>query len=396
MSRKTPILQSLSACMILVCSLFVSALVSAIPAPAAAQTMVGYIDAGGVKRFVDITPHGLPVNCILGCSGSGGSLTGTVNLTPLSGLTNLASQGFSFTGSGGARVTLNDPISGFDVSFTNFSPATSNITAVDAATTSTAGQSSVNRVTGTPTANSAVTFAIDNLASLNLSISGTFVATGQIEGSADSGVSYHLISGLLRGTALRVSAFTGQGTVSLEVAGYDHVRVRSSAYTSGTMTVKASGSANTGGVKLLSPASLVDSAGGALDNGAGRLNDAPGINSSGSTPLYQADDGAILNMTTATTTKIITGVASKKTYIGHFRVWTNGTTTAKFVTGTGTNCGTGTADLSETWDMTAQNGNSPGNGLGTILKPVAASTDVCVTNGQAVHLNVGVAFTQAP
>ena len=118
-----------------------------------------------------------------------------------------------------------------------------------------------------------------------------------------------------------------------------------------------------------------------------------GANSGGNlTGLIQADASAFLNMTTATTTKIITGVSSKKVYITAFRLHAGGTTTAKFISGTGTNCGTGPADLSETLDLTASDGSNQGNGVGAILI-APTSADVCVVNSAGQNLRVGTAHT---
>lgn len=105
-----------------------------------------------------------------------------------------------------------------------------------------------------------------------------------------------------------------------------------------------------------------------------------------------ADTTPFLNMTTATTTKIVTGTSGKKTYITHLRFMANGATTFKLVSGTGTNCATGTADLTETWDLTAQVGAAFGGAGPVVIAPTAA--DVCGVNSAAVNLRFGLAETQ--
>ena len=110
-------------------------------------------------------------------------------------------------------------------------------------------------------------------------------------------------------------------------------------------------------------------------------------------PLFAATTTPFLNMTTATTTRIVTGVANKSTYIINLRYIANGTTTFKLVTGTGTNCGTGTADLTETWDLTAQAGAAYSGALGPVVV-AAAALDICVVNSAAVNLRVGLAAAQ--
>jgi hypothetical protein len=113
----------------------------------------------------------------------------------------------------------------------------------------------------------------------------------------------------------------------------------------------------------------------------------------GSTPGIQADTTGFLNMTTATTTKIVTGVAGLRTYFTEVRFHSTATTTAKLVTGTGANCATGTADLTETLELIAADGEVMGVGVGPVVI-AAAGLDVCVVNSAAQHLQVGWAEAQ--
>lgn len=119
------------------------------------------------------------------------------------------------------------------------------------------------------------------------------------------------------------------------------------------------------------------------------------ISSGALTQIIQADAGALLNMTTATTTKLIAGVVGKKTYITHLHFMANGTTSAKLVSGTRTttDCDTGQADLTESEDLTAQVGFSEGSGLGPIYFGPAGK-DICAVNGSGVNLHVYAAHTQ--
>src|SRR5436190_21366538 len=110
-------------------------------------------------------------------------------------------------------------------------------------------------------------------------------------------------------------------------------------------------------------------------------------------PMTATTQTPFLNMTTATTTKIVTGTANKITYITHLRFIANGTTTFKLVTGTGTNCNTGTADLTETWDLQARDGAAFAGGLGPVVV-AAAGLDICAVNSQAVNLRIGIAAAQ--
>jgi hypothetical protein len=73
----------------------------------------------------------------------------------------------------------------------------------------------------------------------NLTVSGTFVATVQLERSFDGGVTYAPISGATLGTT---ATFTGPTTlVGVETERGVLYRVNCTAYTSGTANVRISG-----------------------------------------------------------------------------------------------------------------------------------------------------------
>lgn len=110
-------------------------------------------------------------------------------------------------------------------------------------------------------------------------------------------------------------------------------------------------------------------------------------------PFAQCDQQALLKMTTATTTEIVALTASQKVRVCYANMLANGTTTAKFVYGTGANCVTGPVDITPAYDLTAQVGWSGGAGIGTILD-TAAGNALCVTNGSAVNLSIFVRYTK--
>jgi hypothetical protein len=136
------------------------------------------------------------------------------------------------------------------------------ITAADSATSSTAGQGGISAVTGAPTASSFVTYAVSGASGGTLTISGTFVATSQIEASYDNGAHYTAASGLLRGSNLLTSSITGAGAFSVDLNGVTQLRVRATAYTSGTETVNFTYSPAPGLTKILNGVKPVDSGGG--------------------------------------------------------------------------------------------------------------------------------------
>lgn len=110
--------------------------------------------------------------------------------------------------------------------------------------------------------------------------------------------------------------------------------------------------------------------------------------------IYAADANASINISTATTTQIVALTAAQRIIITYVKAIAAGTTNFKLVYGTGTNCGTGTTDLTPADPLTAQSGYSGGTGLGGILF-VPAGNALCVTNSAAVGVTGFVSFTKA-
>ncbi len=98
-----------------------------------------------------------------------------------------------------------------------------------------------------------------------------------------------------------------------------------------------------------------------------------------------------VTMSTATTTKMVTGVAAKSIYVTNWNIISAGTTNITWVTGTGTNCGTGQTGLSGTYQLTAQVGASIGIGFGAVLV-VPVGQDLCLTNSQAISIPGSLAY----
>lgn len=144
----------------------------------------------------------------------------------------------------------------------DFRPSSGTITAADSATSTVAGQSSVALVTGSPTASSFQTWALNGHSSASLTVTGTFSATLNIEISADGGTTYVPASGRVRGAAVTATQITAPGVFQVDVTGATNVRVRASAYVSGTPTVVLAASASPGLTQVVNPGRLVDSGGG--------------------------------------------------------------------------------------------------------------------------------------
>jgi hypothetical protein len=98
-------------------------------------------------------------------------------------------------------------------------------------------------------------------------------------------------------------------------------------------------------------------------------------------------------MSTATTTELVALTSGKKVYVTAWDATANGTTTFKLVAGTGTNCGTGTTNLTAAYDWAAQSGLTKGSGLGPVLVAPVGNA-VCGVNSAAIHVAGSLAYTK--
>lgn len=100
-------------------------------------------------------------------------------------------------------------------------------------------------ITGTITAlNGTVDLTSNNKGTTVVTVTGTWSATLLIEGSAD-GTTYVTITSLNNATKLFISSFTANGTYLVPSNGYAFLRIRASAFTSGTVTVNSTASDGT-------------------------------------------------------------------------------------------------------------------------------------------------------
>ena len=98
------------------------------------------------------------------------------------------------------------------------------------------------QITGTFTAVSQVVdLTSPNGATEVVQVVGTWVGTILIEGSNDE-TNYYLIQSIDRSTGLLISSITTNGTYESKTNGFKYLRLRSSAWTSGTATISVSGS----------------------------------------------------------------------------------------------------------------------------------------------------------
>lgn len=180
-----------------------------------------------------------------------GSATSTNQATEITALGLLHTDNGSLSTSA-LQTTANGSLATIASGVPDVVPAPGTITAADVGTTTIAGQGSVTLITGTPTANSFQSWAVNGRSSMSLTTTGTFVETIQLEGSTD-GVTFAPISGLLRGSSTTTASITAPGIISAEVSGFSTIRARASAFTSGTATLTPRFSVSPGPVKITNP-----------------------------------------------------------------------------------------------------------------------------------------------
>lgn len=113
--------------------------------------------------------------------------------------------------------------------------------------------------TGSLTATGSVTInPVNGCGSATLQITGTWVATVQFEATTD-GTNFFSINGIVPTTGARATSTTANGQWVLPVAGYEQVRARVSAFTSGTVVIDLEASSGSQAVLLAAPVDAVQS-----------------------------------------------------------------------------------------------------------------------------------------
>lgn len=203
------------------------------------------------------------------------------------------------------------------------------------------------------------------------------------------------------GAATHVACITSTATTTMNVSGGAGTPVIGTGIASVlSAVVKASSTAAVAGDAAMV---VTESPNSAAIRGVGATGAAPPANANymgancGNVVcgLTQANASGFLNMTTATTTEIVPLTGGQAIYVTGWDVLTNGTTNVKFVRGTGTNCGTGTADVTANYPLVASLPYGRGAGLGVVFV-VTAGNALCVVNSAAVTTAISVSYSKAP
>lgn len=111
-------------------------------------------------------------------------------------------------------------------------------------------------------------------------------------------------------------------------------------------------------------------------------------------PIF-CDQTAFLNMTTATTTQAVALSGATVVYICSYALHVGGAADVKLVRGTGTNCATGQADITTTYDFAAADvGINRTAGAGNVVAKGNAGDAVCATSSAATDVDIEISYVQ--
>jgi len=174
-------------------------------------------------------------------------------------------------------------------------PSAGSITVIDSASTAAAGYLGVSVVTGTPTASSFVTQAVNGLSVNRFQLSGTWTGTISFEQSMDGGTTWETLGCHVNGTDFNSSNATANGIFDCQSSGATNIRARATATMTGTATVTMTITATPGIMRVLSevtPATPYHLIAANSNNStnlkttAGLVADVQTGNINGSTPYY--------------------------------------------------------------------------------------------------------------
>ena len=223
---------------------------------------------------------------------------------------------------------------------------------------------------------------------LDLTTSGTPCASYNTAACRTSDLIALLTQEAGLGTGVVGSAYSSTGS-AVAVAGYDGTNLRFlKTDSSGDQIVVGAGtagSASGGVVTIQGVASMTPVATNIATNNA-------------ATGLIQATASVPITFTAAGgPTQIIAANGSTKIYVTHLHVVVSGAGTFALVTGTGTNCGTGTTYLegaaSHPLSFAANGGISEGSGVGPIFI-TGAGGEICAITTGAVDTSGAIAYAQ--
>lgn len=229
---------------------------------------------------------------------------------------------------------------------------------------------SMNSASASCLASNCVSIPVNSdTSTVTFQMTGTWSATVQFEFSVDNGVNWTALAVGPMPNGQQVTSTTANGVWQADAAGFTNVRLRTSAFSSGTV--------------------------------AALISLAYGINGQTPGPVDPCASAAIdkssfsVAISTATTTAIQAGTAGKRVYVCAFTIiYTSGTSpTIQFEVGTGGTCGAATAVKTGVIAIQATVGTGLIVGAGHTLFSGAAAQDMCiVSTGTTPTVNGWVTF----
>lgn len=214
-------------------------------------------------------------------------------------------------------------------------------------------------------------------------------------------------TGVTVGSNTHLSAITDSSTSSLSLAGGSGLvsGYGGGGATSGGATAALQTTGNTSLATIATNSGSSIPAGAAIIGKTGIDQTTPGTTNNvtlstnvGTLPIVQATASAAITFTAAGgPTQIIAASGSTKIYVTHIHYVLSGAGTFALVTGTGTNCGTGTTYLegasSHPLSYAANGGISAGSGLGPIYV-TGAGGEICAITTGAVDTSGTISYAQ--
>lgn len=288
----------------------------------------------------------------------------------------------------GSAVT--QPVSLTSTTITGTVAATQSGTWTNTVTQATA--SNLNAaVVGTGTAGSAAggILTVQGVASMTKLL----VTPDSVALPANQSVNVAQINGV---TTLMGNGTTGTGSQRVTIASDNTAFSVNAAATLGAETTKVIGTVRT----LGNAGAILDAATGAAPPANAILHAGLGSGATGGlmVGIAVADGFFNVNISTATTTLLITGVSGRHVRISSIDLVTAAANNVALISGTGATCGTGTAAIVGTtaatgWNFAANGGLTKGTGLGTILRTVATGDSICAITSAATQLSGSIAYS---
>jgi hypothetical protein len=211
---------------------------------------------------------------------------------------------------------------------------------------------------------------------------------------ANQSVNVSQINGV---TPLMGNGTTGTGSQRVTIAS-DNTAFTVNAAQSGTWTVQPGNTANT--TPWLVTDSATSTTAAAVPAKAGYIGGAGSGSTGGNlVGIPVGDTYKNINISTATTTLLVTGVSGRQVRISALHMVTAAANNVALIEGTGATCGTGTAGMAggttaaSGYNLAANGGIAFGSGIGTVMQTATTGDSICVVTSAATQLSGGLQYT---